>query len=164
MKATLTNYHQPPRKVRLVADLIRGKSVPTARVALSFLDKKSAPAMVKLLDSAIANARFADENLDVDMLYVKTLTVDKGVTLKRVRPFKQGRAGRLHKIMSTVKMELGDRATLSGKALKRSGKAPSKAEVVAATTVEKKEEAKPARPSARASKPRAAKKTAKASK
>jgi large subunit ribosomal protein L22 len=107
MKASLTNYHQPPRKVRLVADLIRGKSVPAARVALSFLDKKSAPAIVKLLDSAIANARFADENLDVDMLYVMKLTVDKGVTLKRVRPFKQGRAGRLHKIMSTVKMELG---------------------------------------------------------
>ena len=110
MKASLTNYHQPPRKVRLVADLIRGKSVSAAKVALAFLDKKSAPAMVKLLDSAVSNARFADESVDVDMLYVKTLTVDKGVTLKRVRPFKQGRAGRLHKIMSTVKMELGNRA------------------------------------------------------
>ena len=96
MKATLKNYHQPPRKVRLVADLIRGKSVPAARVALSFLDKKSAPAMVKLLDSAIANARFADDNLDTNLLFVKTLTVDKGMTLKRVRPFKQGRAGRIH--------------------------------------------------------------------
>jgi len=110
MKATLTNYHQPPRKVRLVADLIRGKSVPAARVALSFLDKKSAPAFVKLLDSAIANARFADANLDTDLLFVQKLTVDKGMTLKRVRPFKQGRAGRLHKIMSTVKLELGNRA------------------------------------------------------
>ena len=109
MKATLKNYHQPPRKVRLVADLIRGKSVPAARVALSFLDKKSAPAIVKLLDSAIANARSGNDSLDVDMLFIKTLTVDKGVTLKRVRPFKQGRAGRLHKIMSTVKMELGSK-------------------------------------------------------
>jgi large subunit ribosomal protein L22 len=115
MKASLTNYHQPPRKVRLVADLIRGKSVPAARVALSFLDKKSAPAIVKLLDSAVANARFSDENLDVDLLFVKTLTVDKGVTLKRVRPFKQGRAGRLHKIMSTVKMELGTKGVLKPK-------------------------------------------------
>lgn len=110
MKATLTNYHQPPRKVRLVADLIRGKSVPAAKVALLFLDKKSAPAMAKLLDSAVANARFGDESLDIGMLFVKSLTVDKGVTLKRVRPFKQGRAGRLHKIMSTVKLELGSRA------------------------------------------------------
>lgn len=115
MKATLKNYHQPPRKVRLVADLIRGKSVPAARVALSFLDKKSAPAIVKLLDSAVANARSTNESLDVDMLFVKTLTVDKGVTLKRVRPFKQGRAGRLHKVMSTVKMELGNRAGVVAK-------------------------------------------------
>jgi large subunit ribosomal protein L22 len=144
MKATLTNYHQPPRKVRLVADLIRGKSVPQARVALSFLDKKSAPAMVKLLDSAIANARFSNENLDVDMLFVKTLTVDKGVTLKRVRPFKQGRAGRLHKIMSTVKMELGNRSSVMPKP------------TVAAKATEKsseKTETKPAR------KPRAKKAT-----
>ena len=116
MKATLTNYHQPPRKVRLVADLIRGKRVSAARVALSYLDKKSAPALVKLLDSAIANARFADGSLDVDLLFVKTLTVDKGVTLKRVRPFKQGRAGRIHKIMSTVRMELGTKgAATTGK-------------------------------------------------
>ncbi|HVM73607.1 MAG TPA: 50S ribosomal protein L22 [Candidatus Paceibacterota bacterium] len=110
MKATLTNYHQPPRKVRLVADLIRGKSVPAAKVALMFLDKKSAPALVKLLDSAVSNARFAHETVEVDALYIKSLTVDKGVTLKRVRPFKQGRAGRIHKIMSTVKLELGHAA------------------------------------------------------
>lgn len=134
MKATLKNYHQPPRKVRLVADLIRGKSVPAARVALAFLDKKSAPAIVKLLDSAVANARSADESLDVDMLFVKTLTVDKGVTLKRVRPFKQGRAGRLHKIMSTVKMELGNRAGTSVKkavVAKPVEAAPKKAEKTA---------------------------------
>ncbi len=137
MKATLTNYHQPPRKVRLVADLIRGKSVPAAKVALLFLDKKSAPALVKLLDSAVANARFGNETLDIDTLFVKTLMVDKGVTLKRVRPFKQGRAGRLHKIMSTVKLELGNRAgSVSKKAIvtkpvdvaeaKAESKAPSK--------------------------------------
>ena len=110
MKATLTNYHQPPRKVRLVANLVRGKSVSTAKVALAFLDKKSAPALVKLLDSAVSNARFADESIDIDSLFIKSLTVDKGTTLKRVRPFKQGRAGRLHKIMSTVRLELGNRS------------------------------------------------------
>lgn len=148
MKATLTNYHQPPRKVRLVADLIRGKSVPQARVALSFLDKKSAPAMVKLLDSAVANARFADENLDVDMLFVKTLMVDKGVTLKRVRPFKQGRAGRLHKIMSTVKMELGTKGAQKPKL------EPKLVDTKSVEAVKETQEAKPA------AKPRA-KKTAK---
>jgi large subunit ribosomal protein L22 len=146
MKATLTNYHQPPRKVRLVADLIRGKSVPAARVALSFLDKKSAPALVKLLESAVANARFADENLDVDMLFVKTLMVDKGVTLKRVRPFKQGRAGRLHKIMSTVKMELGTKGAMK----------PKLAATKSVVTVEEKPEAKAA------AKPRAKKAAKKA--
>ncbi len=58
--------------------------------------------MVKLLDSAVANARHENESVDIDTLFVKTLTVDKGMTLKRMRPFKQGRAGRLHHIMSTV--------------------------------------------------------------
>jgi large subunit ribosomal protein L22 len=154
MKASLTNYHQPPRKVRLVADLIRGKSVPAARVALSFLDKKSAPAIVKLLDSAIANARFADENLDVDMLYVMKLTVDKGVTLKRVRPFKQGRAGRLHKIMSTVKMELGTKGgNVSKKPLITETKSVDAIPEKAAATPAKKTTAK-----------KAAKKAAKSSK
>ena len=135
MKATLKNYHQPPRKVRLVADLIRGKSVPAAHVALSYLDKKSAPAMVKLLDSAIANARSANESLDIDTLFVKTLTVDKGVTLKRVRPFKQGRAGRIHKIMSTIKLELGSRSAVMPK--------PTVAAKAPADTAEKKTAAKP---------------------
>ena len=56
MKALLTNYHQSPRKVRLVADLIRGKSIAQARAALLYLPKKSSPALGKLLDSAVANA------------------------------------------------------------------------------------------------------------
>lgn len=105
----LKNYHQAPRKVRLVADLIRGKTVAQAKVALTFLPKKSAPAMEKLLNSAIANARHGNNSVDIDSLFVKSLTVDKGMTLKRMRPFKQGRAGRLHHIMSTVKLELGEK-------------------------------------------------------
>ena len=111
MKAQLTNYHQAPRKVRLVADLIRGKSVPAARLALSFLPKKSGPAFSKLLESAVANARHANDSIDTDALFVKTLTVNKGMTLKRMRPFKQGRAGRLHHIMSIVYLELADKPT-----------------------------------------------------
>ena len=101
----LKNYHQPPRKVRLVANLIRGKSVPSARAALSYLPKKSAPAMFKLLDSAVANAR--ENGIAIDQLFIKTITVDKGAVLKRVRPFGRGRAGRLHKVMSIIKLELG---------------------------------------------------------
>jgi len=104
MKALLTNYHQPPRKVRLVADLIRGKSVGQARAALAFLPKKSSPAIEKLLDSAVANAR--SRGMSVDNLFIKKITVDKGTVLKRVRPFGRGRSGALRKTMSIIFLEL----------------------------------------------------------
>lgn len=105
MKALLKNYHQSPRKVRLVADLIRGKSVPAARAALSFLPKKSAPAISKLLDSAVANAR--GQNVSPENLFVKTITVNKGAVMRRYRPFARGRAGSVRKTMSIVALELG---------------------------------------------------------
>jgi large subunit ribosomal protein L22 len=105
MKALLKNYHQSPRKVRLVADLIRGKMVSDARAVLSFLPKKSAPMIGKLLDSAVANAR--QGGFGIDALYIKTITVDKGTVLRRFRPFGRGRSGALHKEMSHIKLELG---------------------------------------------------------
>jgi large subunit ribosomal protein L22 len=104
MKATLKNHHQTPRKVRLVADAIRGKSVPLAKHTLMFLNKKAAEPMEKLLDSAVANARI--NNLSAEDLVVKTVTVDKGTVMKRYRPFARGRAGTLRKIMSHVSIEL----------------------------------------------------------
>src|SRR3989344_4794490 len=104
MKALLTNYHQPPRKVRLVADLIRGKSVSAARAALLYLPKKSSPAISKLLDSAVANARAT--GAPPENLFVKTITVDKGAVLKRARPFGRGRSGTIRKTMSIVALEL----------------------------------------------------------
>ena len=104
MKALLKNYHQSPRKVRLVADLIRGKSVPAARAALMFLPKKSSPAISKLLDSAVANARAAGAT--TDNLFVKKITVDKGAVLRRARPFARGRSGAIHKTMSIINLEL----------------------------------------------------------
>ncbi len=108
MKALLKNYHQSPRKVRLVADLIRGKSVPAARAALAYLPKKSSPAIGKLLDSAIANARSMGNT--PEHLFVKAITVDKGTVLRRARPFARGRAGSIHKEMSVVAIELGSNA------------------------------------------------------
>ena len=105
MKALLTNYHQSPRKVRLVADLVRGKSVSAARMALSFLPKKSSPMMEKLLDSAVANARSA--GLSVDDLFIKKITVDKGAVMRRARPFGRGRSGTIRKTMSIIALELG---------------------------------------------------------
>ncbi|HUO50681.1 MAG TPA: 50S ribosomal protein L22 [Candidatus Paceibacterota bacterium] len=108
MKASLKNYHQPPRKVRLVADLIRGKSVPQARAALSFLPKKSAPDIAKLLDSAVANAR--QQNFAAEDLFVKSIAVNKGIVMRRYRPFARGRAGSIRKTLSIVTLELGSTA------------------------------------------------------
>lgn len=108
MKAVLKNYHQAPRKVRLVADLIRGKTVPAAHTALTFLPKKVSPIMFTLLNSAVANARQSGYN--ATDLFIKKITVDKGLVLKRVRQFKQGRAGTLRHIMSHVVLELGANA------------------------------------------------------
>ena len=105
MKALLTNYHQSPRKVRLVADLIRGKSVVQAKAALAFLPKKSSPAVEKLLDSATANAR--SMGAAVEDLFVKKITVDKGMVMRRARPFARGRSGTIRKTMSIVALELG---------------------------------------------------------
>ena len=108
MKALLTNYHQSPRKVRLVADLILGKTVVQAKRALMFLPKKSSPAIEKLLDSAVANAR--NMGADAENLFVKKITVDKGLVMRRARPFARGRAGSVHKTMSIVNLELGTNA------------------------------------------------------
>lgn len=106
MRATLSNYKQSPQKVRLVAGLIRGKSVRAARAALSFLPKKSSPVFLKLLSSALSNAR----GVSAEALVVEKLTVDKGSVLRRSRPFARGRAGALRKTMSNITIVLGERA------------------------------------------------------
>ncbi len=124
MKALLTNYHQSPRKVRLVADLIRGKSVKAARAALLYLPKKSSPALGKLLDSAIANA--SSTGTSVENLFVKTITVNKGAVLRRARPFARGRSGSLRKTMSIITIELGQSNMQSAKPKNQNGKQKSK--------------------------------------
>lgn len=105
MKALLTNYRQSPRKVRLVANLIRGKSVPAAQTALRFLPKKSSPAMLKLLNSAVANAR--QSGASPEDLIVKAVQVNKGQVLRRFMPKARGRAARFAHTMSIVSIELG---------------------------------------------------------
>jgi len=105
MKASLKNYHQSPRKVRLIADMIRGKSVTAARAALLFMPQKSSPAISKLLDSAVANS-----GVTPDSLYVKTIAVNKGAVMRRGRPFARGRSGTIRKTMSIVTLELGTNA------------------------------------------------------
>ena len=114
MKATLTNYHQSPRKVRLVADLIRGKSVSSALAALSFLPKKSSPAIIKLLESAVSNAK--NSGVAAEDLFIKAIAVNKGSVLRRVMPKARGRAASYAKTMSIVTLELGTKqATVNSK-------------------------------------------------
>lgn len=124
MKATLSNYHQSPRKVRLVADVIRGKSIVKAREALAFLPKKSTPAISKLLESAVSNARQAGAN--ADDLFVKAIAVNKGLVMRRMRPFARGRAGSIRKTMSIVTLELGSHASVKPVAKKVAAKKVAK--------------------------------------
>jgi len=106
MKASLKNYRQSPRKVRLVVDLIRGKKVSDALVELQFLPKRGAEVISKLISSAAANA---ENNFKVnpDDLVVEAITVDKGVTLKRYRPRARGVAKRINKRTSNINLSLG---------------------------------------------------------
>ncbi len=104
MKAALKTYRQSPRKVRLVADLIRGKKTSDALVTLQFANKRAAVELTKLLKSAIANAK----NLDADesKLYIKEIQVNKGVTLKRIMPRARGSASAINKRTSHVTISL----------------------------------------------------------
>jgi len=106
MKAELKNYRQSPRKVRLVADVIRGKRVPQAILELQFLGKRAALPFEKLVNSAVANATH-NNKASVDDLIVKNVSVTKGPTLKRVKPRSRGMANRINKRTSILKVELG---------------------------------------------------------
>ena len=105
MKAYLKNYRQAPRKVRLVADMIRGKRVREAIVSLSFLPKKAALPIQKLVKSAAANAAQAGKS-DQDALRIKDIRVDKGITFKRFMPRARGRAAPVDKHASHVTLIL----------------------------------------------------------
>jgi len=89
------------RKVKIVIDLIRGKSVGEARSILEFTPKAASEPVLKLLNSAIANA---ENNLDypADTLYVAEVYADQGPTLKRFRPRAQGRASHIRKRTSHI--------------------------------------------------------------
>ena len=90
-----------PQKVRLVAELIRGKKVDDALNLLMFTPKSSAPVIAKVLKSAIANAG-QREGVDVDTLLVKSIIVDEGPTMKRFRARAMGRGTRILKRMSHI--------------------------------------------------------------
>lgn len=106
MKATLQTYRQSPRKVRLLADLIRGKGVSVAKVNLQFADKRAAPIFLKLLNSAIANA-VNNDGLNTESLFVKEVSVNQGVIMKRMMPRARGSGARINKRTSHLAIVLG---------------------------------------------------------
>lgn len=99
-----------PRKARIVLNLIRGKNVAKAIDELKFTPKAAASIVGKLLESAVANARELDENVDLDALQVKTCFADKAPDrhMRRWRPRAQGRATRVVKGMSHITVIIGE--------------------------------------------------------
>lgn len=113
VSARLRYLQASPQKVRLVADLIRGKGVQDAANLLHLTKKFAAVPLRKLLNSAIANAENRDDQLDIDQLYVKEIFVDKGPVLKRLRPQPQGRAFQILKRQSHITIKLDTREPAS---------------------------------------------------
>jgi large subunit ribosomal protein L22 len=105
--ASLRFLRLAPRKVRLVADTIRGMPVGAALADLKFRPQAAAKPLAKLLRSAVANAEGKGGRVDVDALVVKTLTVDQGPKMRRFMPRAMGRAFKIEKKTSHVYVELG---------------------------------------------------------
>lgn len=98
-RAVQRHLRRSPRKVRLVADFVRGRNVRKALDQLQFTKKDAASDVAKVIKSAAANLRdrFQEERLDDETLYIKEIFVDEGMTLKRIQPAPQGRAHRINK-------------------------------------------------------------------
>jgi len=107
--ARLSYVRISPRKLRVVANMIRGQKVSSAINALRFLDRSGSRELFKLLVSAVANAENRGD-VDVDDLVVQTIFVDKGPMLKRWRPRAHGRATRVEKKTSHVVLKIGKAA------------------------------------------------------
>jgi len=107
--AKLNNCPTSPRKMRIVADLVRGVEVEKALAILRFNPKEASRKLEKLLLSALANwqAKNEDANVEDAALIVKEIRVDSGTMLKRLRPAPQGRAHRIRKRSNHVTMVLG---------------------------------------------------------
>jgi large subunit ribosomal protein L22 len=116
MKATATLRYMKgsAQKVRLVADLVRGKSVNDAVAILQHTRKVAARDILKTLKSAVANAEQKEAQLDVDGLVVERIFVDKGPQERRIRPAPMGRAFRVLHRKSHLTIELSDASEAKG--------------------------------------------------
>ena len=135
-EAKLKHLHISPRKVRLVADLVRGKQATEAQTVLGFTINKSAEPILKLLNSALANAK-STSGIEAVELYIKKITVDEGPIGRRVFPRAKGRGDILRKRTSHVNLTLEVKAK-EEKKVRKSKKTEEKKEEV-------KEEKKPAK-------------------
>ncbi len=103
--ASLTNYRQAPRKVRLLADLVRGKSADRALNLLANLPKRASDPMAKLIKSAVANAK-----VPAAELYIAKIEVNGGLVFKRSMPRARGRASAIRKKTSHITLALAQKA------------------------------------------------------
>lgn len=108
VKASLKYARVGAQKARLVADMVRGKDVNEAVKTLTFMNKKTAGLIKKLIESAVANADYK-KVMDVDNLFVKAIWVDQGPVLKRFRPRAQGRAFGVRKKTSHINVVLEEK-------------------------------------------------------
>ncbi len=117
-KAVARFVRVTPMKARRVVDLIRGKSVPEAVALMRFAPQSASDPVLKVLQSAVANARFAadqtGEAFDETDLVVSAAYVDEGPTMKRFRPRAQGRASRINKRTSHISVHVAPRSTKGG--------------------------------------------------
>jgi large subunit ribosomal protein L22 len=138
MKAYLKNYRQSPRKVRVVANLIKGKDATRALLILDTTPKRATRQLSNLLKSAIANAKHKD-GIAIGDLFVQEIRVDKGLTMRRYMPKAQGRATRFDKHASNVILTLGSTAPVAKKeTTEKTEKAAKKAPVAKKTKPTKK--------------------------
>jgi len=107
--ATLSNFRQSPRKMRLVANLIKGKKVSDALVHLDFIAKRAGNPIKNLVSSALANAKA--QEVATENLIVKSIRVDGGKTLYRRRPASRGSAHPIRKRTSVVYIELDEKVS-----------------------------------------------------
>ncbi len=108
VKASLNFARIGCQKARLVADVVRGQNVNDAIRTLTFMKQKGAGLVKKLIESAVANAEDR-KVIDIDSLFVKTITVDMGPSIKRFRPRAQGRAFMVKKKLSHINVILDEK-------------------------------------------------------
>src|SRR5579885_3370566 len=110
-KAEARYIRVSPQKARLVVDLIRGQKAGAALNTLRATNKRIAPAVEKVLHSAIANAQNINEDVDVDALYVSEAYVNEGPRMKRVRPAPMGRAYRYQRRLAHIVIKVAEKGT-----------------------------------------------------